>query len=291
MFSHLHIKRVACSETVRLYPLLLKPPFFATYNPNDLAVHPMYPSIVKKLKNMFPKAVLTGLLTGCALIGAPNPAQAYTPAYSNPDPSSAFQPTTPTQPGSFGFWFDTDRDVTIDGLGFSNQPTNWGSGTSYEVWLWSYTNGGTAIGDFTLIDKVTFTEGNTYELQGAYFWQSIPLVTLTDSTTGDPTLQNGFVIGVVGDFSNNPGNVGAEGTLSAVNFLPGIVIDIGTQNFGVPSPDPFFPVPVYDSGFGASAWFNGNLSIAPIPGPLPMLGAAAGFAWSRRLRKRIQATK
>jgi hypothetical protein len=291
MFSHLHIKRVACSETVRLYPLLLKPLFFATYNPNDLAVHPMYPLIVKKLKNMFPKAVLTGLLTGCALVGAPNPAQAYTPAYSNPDPSFAFQPTTPTQPGSFGFFFDTNTNVTIDGLGFSNQPTNWGSGTSYEVWLWSFSNGGNVIGDYTLIDKVTFTEGNTYELQGAYFWQSIPLVTLTDSTTGDPTNQNGFVIGVVGDFSNNPGNVGAEGTLSAVSFLPGIVNNNSGFNFG-PTSDPFWPVPVYpDAATATTGFFNGNLSIAPIPGPLPMLGAAAGFAWSRRLRKRIQATK
>jgi hypothetical protein len=256
----------------------------------------MYPLIVKKLKNMFPKAVLTGLLTGCALVGAPNPAQAYTPAYSNPDPSFAFQPTTPTQKGSFGFFFDTNTNVTIDGLGFSNQPTNWGSGTSYEVWLWSYVNEGAVIGDYTLIDKVTFTEGNTYELQGAYFWQSIPLVTLTDSTTGDPTNQNGFVIGVVGDFSNNPGNVGAEGTLGAVSFLPGIVNNSSGYNFGVPSPDPFFPVPVYltsdiNPALDTTTYFNGNLSIAPIPGPLPMLGAAAGFAWSRRLRKRIQATK
>jgi len=283
--------RVACCETVRLYPLLLKPPFFATYNPNDLAVHPMYPLIVKKMKNMLPKAVLTGLLTGCALVGVPNPAQAYTPAYSNPDPSFAFQPTTPTQPGSFGFFFDTNTNVTIDGLGFSNQPTNWGSGTSYEVWLWSFSNGGNVIGDYTLIDKVTFTEGNTYELQGAYFWQSIPLVTLTDSTTGDPTNQNGFVIGVVGDFSNNPGNVGAEGTLSAVSFLPGIVNNNSGFNFG-PASDPYWPVPVYpDATTPTTGFFNGNLSIAPIPGPLPMLGAAAGFAWSRRLRKRIQATK
>lgn len=32
-----------------------------------------------------------------------------------------------------------------------------------------------------------------------------------------------------------------------------------------------------------------NASFAPVPGPLPVLGASASFAWSRRLRQRIAA--
>jgi MYXO-CTERM domain-containing protein len=33
--------------------------------------------------------------------------------------------------------------------------------------------------------------------------------------------------------------------------------------------------------------FLGNPPAAPVPGPLPLLGAGAAFGWSRRLRKRI----
>ncbi|MCT0230010.1 hypothetical protein KQ306_03920 [Synechococcus sp. CS-1324] len=34
-----------------------------------------------------------------------------------------------------------------------------------------------------------------------------------------------------------------------------------------------------------------NLVVAPVPGPLPLLGAAAAMGWSRRLRQRIAASK
>ena len=32
-------------------------------------------------------------------------------------------------------------------------------------------------------------------------------------------------------------------------------------------------------------------TVDPVPGPLPVLGAAAGFGWTRRLRKRIRSSK
>ena len=38
---------------------------------------------------------------------------------------------------------------------------------------------------------------------------------------------------------------------------------------------------------GTSESINVYISPAPTPGPLPLLGAAAAFGWSRRLRKRI----
>ena len=31
--------------------------------------------------------------------------------------------------------------------------------------------------------------------------------------------------------------------------------------------------------------------VQPVPGPLPILGAAAAFGWSRKLRKRLKSSK
>jgi hypothetical protein len=51
---------------------------------------------------------------------------------------------------------------------------------------------------------------------------------------------------------------------------------------------------VYASGSSIYAATNGGLSIAPlpttdVPGPLPVLGAASAFGYSRRLRRRLRA--
>ena len=56
---------------------------------------------------------------------------------------------------------------------------------------------------------------------------------------------------------------------------------------------------VYASGSNIYAATNGGLSIAQqsdptpsaVPGPLPLFGAAAAFGWSRKLRRRLGATK
>ena len=240
-------------------------------------------SIASKVKSILPGAAFAAVLTGAAFLVGPEPAQAISPAYTTTSSTGGFYTQNPA---SFGFFFDTDRDVTIDALGFSSQP-GWPTGTSsYQVALWSFVNGGNAIGDYTLIDQVTFTPGTPYEFKDGYFWQDIPLVTLSNSTSGDPSGLNGFVIGVIGDFTNATGNVQYEGGVAS--FLPGIVGNVNGFNGG-PATDSFWPVPAYfpTPVQGSTAYFNGNLSFAPVPSPLPMLGAAAGFSWTRRMRQRI----
>jgi len=60
----------------------------------------------------------------------------------------------------------------------------------------------------------------------------------------------------------------------------------------------FFGIPIDPTdNLDNNGYFNANMSFASVPppatvpGPLPLLGAAVGFSLSRRLRKRIQATK
>jgi hypothetical protein len=243
-------------------------------------------SIPKPFESNSSRAAVTGFLLGAALVGIPCTAQAVViPAYTTTDSTLG---SYEEGPASFGFWFDTTRDVKVDALGFASQET-WNTGsTSYNVGLWSYINGGTVPGDFTPIASRTFTPTGTlpsYYFQDGYFWQNIDVVTLPDSTKGDPTGESGYVVGVSGDFTQADGHVKFEAGTAA--FLPGFSNNLAV--FGTLA-DGFWPIPTFiaDPDLGANAYFNGNFSLAPVPSPLPLLGAAAAFSWSNRLRKRIR---
>lgn len=245
------------------------------------------------------KATLSSITLGALIsVGSLLPQQAkaqssYEPAYTT-NPPTALGAYTPTSVNSsFGFYFDVQGNAQVlDGLGFSAQSA-WGNGKNYNVTLWSYANGGVAPGDYTQIATKTFAHGSAYTLQNGYWWQSLAPLLLPDTFTNDPTDQLGYVIAVVGDFSNATGNVQYETNITS-NFNPSILNAGNGFNDAndASGPPPFYPIPAgYDSTLGTQGYFNANMSFAPAPGPLPMFGAAAGFAWSRRLRKRIHATK
>lgn len=229
--------------------------------------------------------------TGIALFGSlalqQAPAQSqpatYLPGYTTT--GSLGGNTTTNIQSSFGFFFDTNANLQLDGLGFSSQAA-WGNGTTYTVKLWSYVNGGALPSDYTEIASSTFTHGTPYTFQDNYFWQSLGPISLPDTFTTDPTDQLGYVIAAIGDFSANPGNVQFE--TGTPTFNPNI-LNAGNGFNDASDPNGYFEVPIYDGGVGSTGYFNPNLSL--VPGPLPVLGAAAGFGWTRRLRKRIRASK
>ena len=207
----------------------------------------------------------------------------FLPAYTT---TGAAGGTTGNNPSSFGFFFEAAQNVQLDGLGFSSQ-AGWGNGTSYEVKLWSFVNGGAAPGDYTELANATFTHGNTYTFKDGYFWQSLsPLITLPESVVSDPMSQVGYVITAIGDFSGTNGNVEYEG--GTATFDPRF-LNVANGFNSTPDPNGYYPIPIYDGGIGDTGYFNANLSY--VPGPLPLLGAAAGFSWTRRLRKRIRISK
>ncbi len=280
----------ACFRTVPDEALIGRNLIFLPYSLKSLFRFPMGFSFVKAATSFFPGVVVAGLLTSASLVAVQNPAQAaVTPAYTTTNSTGGSYGTSAGS--SFGFFFDTVGSKKIDALGFASQ-AGWNTGTSvYTVSLWSFTNQGNLPGDYTLIDSRTFTPGNPYFFQSGYFYQDIDPVNLADSTAGDsptpssPNGQRGFVIGVDGDFSSAPGNVLFEG--GTASFVPGIINNSsGYGDFG----DGFFPVPAFGvpNNAGPNGYFNGNFSIAPVPTPLPLLGAAACFSFSRRIRNRIR---
>jgi hypothetical protein len=230
-------------------------------------------------------------LGGVVLTGSLLPdqvkAQVSIPAYTTTGTLGGS--TGSSTPYSFGFYFDVaGNNVNIDGLGFAAQQA-WGNNTSYTVKLWSYVNGGLAFGDYTEIASATFTAGSapSYTLQDNYYWQTFtgaPLF-LPDTFTTDASNDFGYAIAAIGDFSAVAGNVVYES--GTATFDPRI---LNAGNGFNESGFPLFPVPFnLDPALGTNGYFNANLSI--VPGPLPVLGAAAGFGWTRRLRKRIRASK
>ncbi|WP_255147902.1 hypothetical protein [Synechococcus sp. ATX 2A4] len=65
----------------------------------------------------------------------------------------------------------------------------------------------------------------------------------------------------------------------------------GATTFGVVAGDVFgFSIDSTDGCCGEGIATISNFS-APVPGPLPMLGAAAAFSWSRPLRRRVASAK
>lgn len=248
-------------------------------------------SIAKAAQSIFPKAAVACLLTGAALLGVPNPVQAIDPAYyTTTEPTGNYRITN--SGATYGFAFDTDRVVRIDALGFSGRiPWNLYN-SSYDVTLWSYENSGNDPNDFTVMATRKFTPtGNLtpYYQQDGYFWQNIGIISLPDTTNGDPLDTKGYIIGVTGDFRNtNDGNVQFEGGATGV-FRPGLVNKYSVFNTDA-DPNLFYPIPVYnptDPNLTLTQYWNGNFSLAPVPAPLPLLGVAAAFSWTRRLRRRI----
>lgn len=223
------------------------------------------------------------------------PAQAIIPAYtipsvcSPPGMSTGCSGPSTVNPSSYGFYFDTAANIQIDALGFyAYDQSVWNSGRTYTVQLWSYSNGGLVPGDYSPLASTTFTAGTPYTNQDGYFWRSLlSNVNLPDSFNSDPTDQIGYVITAYGDFSGVSGYVPTVATGGSI-FHPNVLM-AGNGYVATGDSGGFFPIPAEDGGVGLDGYFVPNLSL--VPGPLPVLGAAAGFGWTRRLRKRIRASK
>ena len=239
------------------------------------------------------KALIGALASGGVLMAAVQPAQAIipvltisndTPNYTNPDFLGD---------SSFGYAFDLQGTTIVDAVGLY-APKEWTKG-SYTVTLWSYK----PEPPDTLVFKVEASEIfdaallNTYPIVGSYAWIPISPLTLT-GTPGNP--DEGYFISAIGSFlceSFDMGGKCASSTLqgayttSTYSFASPFFTEENRYSYDT---DAVYPLPFFiQPSVSTNGFFNPNLSL--VPGPLPVLGAAAGFGWTRRLRKRIRASK
>jgi hypothetical protein len=110
---------------------------------------------------------------------------------------------------------------------------------------------------------------------------------------GSPALDVPF-IDSVSNFLGSSGNPPAT-SLNGI-FQDFTACDTPACNDGFALiPDGFFGGPIVSSGpsFGDTfePYNSQNWSLTPVPGPLPLLGVAAAFGYSRKLRKRLKSSK
>ena len=229
------------------------------------------------MSSVFKSALISALASGGMLMAGVQPAEAIIPVLSISN--GLFNYSNPSNGlGSFGYAFDLTGSAKIDALGLY-APVEWTTGT-YTVTLYSYT--ATTV---TSLDSVTFTGGSSYTIAGSYAWLPISELTLV-GTPSDTSV--GYLIAVDGSFTQTPAGQQGAVTTSSFNFASPFFTE--GNAFSYSSPDPFYPEPLnFDPAVVSNGFFNPNLSL--VPGPLPVLGAAAGFGWTRRLRKRIRASK
>lgn len=216
-------------------------------------------------------ALLAAPLLLGALVAAPtaparalsiNPAlQAITPGTVGGNPGFT---------GSAGYNFNLSQPYAVTFLGFYDD-LNDGLLSSHMVGIFD-------ANTQALLVSGTVPSGTANPLQNGFRWLSIPEFVLAPGSyviaatlSGDPASFDPFLYAgidpVVSDgFILNSASLSESGS--------GTVVAFPTLDEGVP--------------FG---FFGPNMAthpVATVPGPLPVLGAAAAFGFSRRLRKRVK---
>jgi hypothetical protein len=249
--------------------------------------------------------LLAGAITPCLLVGATvvaQPAKALNTGQINPivlidpltniDPSSAgdFQVGTNPVPSfgngnfSFGFDFEVVNPITVNALGVFDAGGTGAFNVDHTAYLWNSDD----INNPNLLASSVFSAGDCSVVTDNFCWQAINPIELspgfytTAATGGWQAGEDGMAVG---------GNV-IDTTADAFWIFPVFSED------GV---EPSYPFPEVvavsgnddPSGFAyvIPVW-GSNVSIAePVPGPLPLLGAAAAMGWSRRLRRRLKSSR
>lgn len=177
----------------------------------------------------------------------------------------------PSFRGTVGYRFSTSRDLTISALGFFDDQED-GLLSSHDVGIF-------AAGSQALLASTTIAAGSSAYLQGGFRWAALTPLTLSPGT---------YVIAATlpGDPATfDPVHYSA----SSPTTIAGLIIAAESLTQAV---DPLSLVmPTVDEGVGYG-FFGANFATPQaVPAPLPLLGAAAAFRCSRRLRRRTSGVR
>lgn len=185
------------------------------------------------------------------------PAHAILPGLSLTGGQSLFSNDSWT----LGWQFNTTRALNIDALGIFDAGVPGLNGT-YQLGLWDASRA---------LLTTTSVSGSGDVIANGFVWKSLSnLLTLSP---GD------YVVAAAGDYLTNGDDYAFRGSFSTLQgitfvrdrFIQGVILTYPLNSNGV-----------------TPAAFGGNFS--EVPGPLPVLGAAAAFGWSRRLRRRLSSS-
>lgn len=251
---------------------------------------------------------IAGGVAGLSLMAAA-PAQALSPTAIAPifskSVGGADQPggvsgsrfPSGTTPYSVGYFFDvTGSGYSANAVGLSAQlNVPWTQPYTVHLFSWEYdpaqaANPDTAGYTFTSLAARRFNPGdpNLITTTGPvlgdveFYWlglgANVPLQDTSDAV--DPDGLRGYAVATRGLFNEPDGNFIESGGFvtfgSRATYL-GDGFNAASSNF-------LYPFPVFEAG--VNGYWNGNVSV--VPGPLPVMGVAAAFGWSRRLKKKTK---
>lgn len=209
--------------------------------------------------------LLTALLCTVSLFHTPAAHSQLVQPWLTPEPIAAGG--EPTFRGTIGFGLTLSQARRVEQLGFWDELED-GLLSAHAVSLFDGSGG--------LVASAVVPQGTAAPLQNGFRWVSIPGVLLApgayvlaasmdgDGATFDPVIIDSSTIATAAGVT-----VADSGALRSLAVAPGDLI-----------PPTLLPTLV-DGGGG---YFGPNVA----PGPLPLLGASAGWAWSRRLRARCR---
>ena len=171
--------------------------------------------------------------------------------------ASGFQPsTTDDRPWNLGFSFTTSSAQTFNALGVADFDSI-GLSQSHDIGLYD-TSG-------NLLVSALGVTGTADAVQDGFVWAAINPITLSAGT---------YIVGASGQWDvdkygySGPIDVDAGYTFNGCQFARSALLtfpNIAGTNIG---------------------YFGANLS-AVVPGPIPVIGVAAAFGYSRKLRQKI----
>jgi hypothetical protein len=171
--------------------------------------------------------------------------------------------------GTIGYGFTTSRGFAISALGFWDDFED-GLLAPHQVGIFD------ALSSALLV-AATVPSGDGTALQNGFRWVAIPRFDLPPGS---------YVIGATmpgtGLTSFDPLSYEVSDPLEAAGFT------IGTASLSAAIDTASLLIPQTDEGLPYGFIGPNFAEATPVPAPLPLMGAAATWAWSRRLRRRIR---
>lgn len=229
---------------------------------------------------IFAAAILSTATIGLFAID-PKPASALVikgAVHSIQNPFSFVPPAN--RADTIGWAFRVDQQITINALGVYDFGAD-GLSNEYEVAIYSTTT------EALVSPVATVPAGTAAALVDSFRWVTVNPFTLVAGT---------YAVGAYGTYGSNGGDAFVSFQNNSVpnyQVRNGIQFIESREKVGIigspagisyPSETECSQLP---TGFCNGIW-GGNFSIAHVPAPMPFMGAAAAFAYSRTLRDRIR---
>lgn len=228
------------------------------------------------------QASLVGVIGAASFLGLSQGSAraAYLPAISfNGTPNTE---TLLGGPYALGYHFTTDFDRKVKAIGIYKPSPAEPSVGEHSVGIWDFS------GTPDLRWSKNFTASDSCELSTYFCWYetldgpelSMNVDYVVASTWGDGAFVAKLLpsdISLVDGFRLN----------ESANTLPGVIPSLTVDFVSNPGYAPDETSPGFDKGFITVNLSFDTYTPAQTPAPLPLIGAAAAFGWSRKIRRRI----